>query len=271
MLGVRGALLACGAIVLLALAADTRGLRRTDRTAAGRVRIAEIMRSVPLFAPLRLEGLAAIVARTRRQDVAAGADVIRQDELGERWYVLADGKLEVTIDGHWVQTLLPGDTFGERALLRDDRRSATVSAITDAQVLALDRADFLDAIAGADVELGSEPRTPIEALVRQPLLSRVSRASLDAIAGAAGALELTAGQTIVSEGREDDRWFVVLDGELTVRLDGRPPRRLLPGDSFGEIAVIHRRARTATVVTETGARLMQVPGRQLRRALASAA
>jgi CRP-like cAMP-binding protein len=75
----------------------------------------------------------------------------------------------------------------------------------------------------------------------------------------------------VSKGRKDDRWFVVLDGEVTVLLDGRPPRRLLPGDSFGEIAVIHQRERTATVVAETGARLMQVPGRQLRRALASVA
>jgi CRP-like cAMP-binding protein len=270
LVGVRGALIASGALILLALAADALGLRRIDRTAMNRVRMVELARRVPLFAPLQLEGLAAIVARTRWERVATGTDVIRQDELGDRWYVLAEGTLEVTVDGHPVRRVRPGESFGERALLRDSRRSASVSAITDVELLALDRADFLSALSGLEPAEGVPPRSPIEALARQPLLSGASHGSLAALADAASPLALAAGETIVSKGHDDDRWFVVLDGEVIVHPDGRPPRRLLPGDSFGEIGVLHERPRTATVVAGTRAHLIQVPGRQLRGALAAA-
>jgi CRP-like cAMP-binding protein len=268
--GVRGALIATGGLALLAVVADERALLRIDRTAAGRVRTLELMHGVPLFAPLRLEALAAIVARTRPERVAAGTDVIRQDELGDRWYLLAEGTLEVMVDGHRVRRLQPGEAFGERALLRDDRRSATVSALTDAQLLALDRADFLAAVAGAEPRGGEAPRTALDTLGRQPLLRGATRAVIAALADAASTLDLAAGETVVSKGRDDDWWFVVLDGRLIVQLDDRPSRRLLPGDSFGEIGVLHSRPRTATVVADTRARLVRVPGGQLRRALATA-
>jgi hypothetical protein len=137
-------------------------------------------------------------------------------------------------------------------------------------LLALDRANFLSALSGLEPAEGVPPRSPIEALARQPLLSGASHGSLAALADAASPLALAAGETIVSKGHDDDRWFVVLDGQVIVHPDGRPPRRLLPGDSFGEIGVLHERPRTATVVAGTRAHLIQVPGRQLRGALAAA-
>jgi CRP-like cAMP-binding protein len=195
---------------------------------------------------------------------------VAPDELGDRWYEVAEGTLEVTIDGHRVRRLHAGEAVGERALLHEERRSASVNALTDAELLALNRADFLAAVAGLEPAEPTPPHTTIEALGRQPLLSGSAPASLAALAAAASALNIAAGDSIVSKGQDDDRWFVVLDGELVVQLDGRPPRRLLPGDSFGEIAVLHQRPRTATVIANTHARLMQIPGQVLRGALTAA-
>jgi CRP-like cAMP-binding protein len=164
----------------------------------------------------------------------------------------------------------PGEAFGERALLRDELRSASVTAVTDAEVLALDRADFLTAVSGVEHTEPPPARTAIDALGRQSLLDGVAPASIAALADAACAREIAAGETVVSRGDDEDSWFVVLDGRLVVRLDDRPPRRLLPGDSFGEIAALHERPRTATVVADTRARLVQLSGEKLRAALATA-
>ena len=62
--------------------------------------------------------------------------------------MVESGKLRVTVDGTATGELGPGDSFGEIALLRDVPRTATVTAETDSQLLALGREEFLDAVTG---------------------------------------------------------------------------------------------------------------------------
>jgi CRP-like cAMP-binding protein len=62
--------------------------------------------------------------------------------------VVEEGGLDVVIDGKQVRILGPGDYFGEIALLRDVPRTATVSALTPAKLLFLDRASFLATVTG---------------------------------------------------------------------------------------------------------------------------
>ena len=61
--------------------------------------------------------------------------------------MIADGELEVAVDGHAVRRLGAGDPFGEIALLRQVPRTATVRALGDAELLALDSDDFIPAMA----------------------------------------------------------------------------------------------------------------------------
>jgi CRP-like cAMP-binding protein len=79
---------------------------------------------------------------------AAGEDVIRQGDRGDRFYIVSDGEAEVRVDGRPVEPLHAGEFFGEIALLRDVPRTATVSARSDLELLTLERDAFLSAVTG---------------------------------------------------------------------------------------------------------------------------
>jgi CRP-like cAMP-binding protein len=78
----------------------------------------------------------------------AGAVVCREGDAGDRYYLIAAGRAEVTTGGQIVNELGPGDAFGEIALLRDVPRQATVRAIEDLTLFALERDVFIAAVTG---------------------------------------------------------------------------------------------------------------------------
>ena len=81
-------------------------------------------------------------------DVPAGGTVVTEGEPGDRFYLIEKGTAEVTKAGSWLDSLGPGDAFGEIALLRDVPRQATVRALEDLHLCALERDVFLDAVTG---------------------------------------------------------------------------------------------------------------------------
>jgi hypothetical protein len=118
--------------------------------AAAHVPIVEIalLRSLRIFGALpapALEGLARSLEPVR---LAAGEVLIREGEPGDRFYAVADGRLQVTIGGTPVASNVRGDGIGEIALLYGVPRTATVTATSPATVLALSREDFLNAVTG---------------------------------------------------------------------------------------------------------------------------
>ena len=89
-----------------------------------------------------LETLARALVPVR---VEAGREVFRQGEVGDRYYIVVSGEVEIVSDGRVVAVTGPGGYFGEIALLRDVPRTATVRAKTDVELRALDRDDFIAA------------------------------------------------------------------------------------------------------------------------------
>jgi CRP-like cAMP-binding protein len=107
----------------------------------------------------------------------------------------------------------------------------------------------------------------VELIKRVPLFSQLSRRELQQIAGLADEIDLREGKVMTQEGRAGREFFVLLEGQADVTKNGRRINRLRDGDFFGEIALISRSPRTATVTATTPVRALVITDRSFRRLL----
>jgi MFS family permease len=144
--GVSAAFVGVGAILPIVALSGGRRLLDIDRHATAPVVEVSLLRATPILSllpPPTLETLArALVAK----DVPAGTNVVTQGEQGDRYYVIADGDVDVIVDGALSATLHRGDGFGEIALTHDVPRTATVRTRSATQLYAVEQDDFLAAL-----------------------------------------------------------------------------------------------------------------------------
>jgi voltage-gated potassium channel len=96
---------------------------------------------VPLFAGLDAAAIADIMRLLRAQTAAAGEVIARRGEPAHSMYFIAGGKVDIALAGRHI-SMGVGHFFGEIAVLRRARRSATVTAVSRTSLLVLDASDF---------------------------------------------------------------------------------------------------------------------------------
>jgi MFS family permease len=147
-IGTRATLVAVGAALPVLAAVSWPRLREIDRAAEIPERRLELLLAHPIFAPLpppKLEQLASLLSERK---AAPGETIVRQGDPGYNFFLIGDGRVRVTVDGAPAGELGPGEGFGEIALLRDLPRTATVEAVEETTLYALDRAEFLSVLTG---------------------------------------------------------------------------------------------------------------------------
>jgi CRP-like cAMP-binding protein len=107
------------------------------------------------------------------------------------------------------------------------------------------------------------PSEVIQHFQSVPLFSAVSKKGIRSIVSAATEVDVGAGRVLVQEGDYDRDLFVILRGEATVTQRGRKLATLGPGDFFGELALLERSPRTATVRAATDMRVMVLGRREV--------
>jgi MFS family permease len=144
-IGPRPALVVVGAILPVLTLVTWRGLVEIDRSVAAPAKELAVIEGVSMFAPLSIAAKEHLAATLRPVSVAAGDIVVRMGDVGDRFYIVYRGELDVVAPG--LHTAAgDGDYFGEIALIRDVPRTATVTALADSQLYAMDRNDFLAAV-----------------------------------------------------------------------------------------------------------------------------
>ena len=137
------------------------------------------LRSVPLLAGVEEAALADLAARMVVENWEAGRVVVREGEVGDRFFVIARGRVEVTLHvGGTVRhmaALDDGDFFGEQALLAGARRTATVRTLTPCLLLVLERSAFEEVVRAHPTLQGAVE----EAAARRLARTRDLHAALD--------------------------------------------------------------------------------------------
>ena len=112
--------------------------------------ICGILKKCALFKELSPSDLTDIAQKMREETFASGADIIRQGEIGDKFYVIAEGAAQIYIDSDTgtrvVASIETGGFFGEVALLKDQPRNATVRASAPVVTYTLSKTDFLAAV-----------------------------------------------------------------------------------------------------------------------------
>jgi MFS family permease len=146
-LGLRVSLLvvgALGAVVALACLPRMRGLDSKLASPTG----LDLLVALPLFSPLSRATLESLAHALEPVHVPAGAAVVREGEVADKFFVIDTGLVEVTQGDRFLRREGPGEFFGEIGLLHDVPRTATVVAVDDTVLWTLDRRSFLDAVVG---------------------------------------------------------------------------------------------------------------------------
>jgi cAMP-dependent protein kinase regulator len=106
----------------------------------------DLLRRMPLFAELDTQQVQRIAAQLREATYEPGAVIIREGDIGETFYVIESGRVEVSVAQDGQERVIaergPGEYVGEIALLLEVPRTATVKALTQTRMLTLQRGDF---------------------------------------------------------------------------------------------------------------------------------
>jgi CRP-like cAMP-binding protein len=102
----------------------------------------EVLSKLPLFTSLDEAGLEQVAAWFELRDVSEGVELAGQGASGYNFFVLCDGRAEVTTSDATLATLGPGDFFGEGAMVGGGRRNASVVTTAPSQVLVMFGTEF---------------------------------------------------------------------------------------------------------------------------------
>jgi CRP/FNR family transcriptional regulator, cyclic AMP receptor protein len=115
------------------------------------------------------------------------------------------------------------------------------------------------------MHLGHNSKTDL--IKRVPLFSSASKHELEDIAKLADEIDLPEGRTVITEGETGREFFVLVEGTAEVVRGGKKVASIGPGDFFGEIALISRTPRNATITTTSAVRALVITDRAFRQLL----
>jgi len=246
--------LAARAVGAFRMVASRRAARSLKEKAAGLHERAAVLARVRFLAGLPSPALFAIASHLEEREVPADTTVITVGEPGDRFYLVRSGRLQaIGEDGNVRGTIVPGEGFGELALLDHRPRGATVRTLEPSVLWSLDRGHFQRWVQdryeiAARIRASAEERAELAAL---PFFRGLEPQELDRIAPRLVTLRVPAGTAVFSEGDAGDGYYIVRQGEAEVATGGAVIRRLGRGDGFGELSLLFGRPRSATVTAVT--------------------
>jgi CRP/FNR family transcriptional regulator, cyclic AMP receptor protein len=107
----------------------------------------------------------------------------------------------------------------------------------------------------------------VERLAKVPLFAKLGRRELEHLAAQVDEVSISPGQTLITEGKPTEAFYIVSSGRVRVTREGRARAELGAGDFFGEIGMLDNGPATATVIAEGPVEAMVLSHSQFRDAI----
>lgn len=219
------------------------------KTDAQRHRLNATMRRSLLFRSLEGEQMHRIVDAMFEVRANAGDYIIKQGDDGDNFYVIEDGIFDVYVDGRRaIHEYRHSGSFGELALMYNMPRAASVQARTDGKLWAMDRETFRHIV----LKFAFKQRKMYEEFLQTvPLLDSLKDYERMNLADALAPKEFCDGEVIVRQGDAADGMYFIEQGKVSVCVEQKEQEAevsvLEAGGYFGELALVTKKARAATV------------------------
>jgi len=232
------------------------------KTDEQRKRLQVAVQNILIFKSLDQEQREYVLDAMFEKTVPAGEKVIELGDNGDYFYVVDSGKLDcfIKIDGEEKKVLTYDNTgaFGELALMYNTPRAATIIATEDCVLWALDRTTFRQLVLLTTMK----KREMYEAFLNAiPLLQELESYERMNLADALVTTQYSAGETIIKQGDEAETFYIIEKGTCEVKIKDTFSSQhtneevklteLDRGQYFGELALIYKKPRAATVAAKT--------------------
>lgn len=212
----------------------------------------QLVDSVGLLSPLSDESKSVLADALHVATYDAGEFIMKKGEVGDRFYILNAGEVAVLDeDGKELARHKEGSSFGEKALINDDVRNASIRVDSDhAECFYLNREQFN--------ELLGEYQDIWRWLMlrRVPVLATVSDAQLSELVAVTETHTFNAGATVYQKGDLGDAMYVIEKGECVIDDGKGHSRRCTEGENFGERSLMGSETRALNVKVAPGAQAM---------------
>jgi CRP-like cAMP-binding protein/Zn-dependent protease len=227
-----------------------------------RVEAAQLIDALPAFDDLPEEVLSDLAGRVRLRILHAGEPVFRQGDRPDAFYVVRAGTVQIededpsTGDTRMIRTMGRGESFGELGLLGSHRRQATVRAVGEVELFAVDKGTF-DRLLAEDMRAPDFGQTmqALAELRELPVFSGLDSEQLTVILEHGRWIKAGPGEALITQGEPGDLFYVVASGQAEVIRDGTSVGSVGKGRYVGEVALLRNVPRTATVTASTPMRL----------------
>ena len=229
-----------------------------------------------IFNSLEDKELKTVIDSFEEKKYKAGQAVITQGEEGDVLYLVDSGELDcekVFKSGDtptYLKTYIPGESFGELALLYNAPRAATIKAKTDATLWALDRECFNNIVKDAAMKKREKYENTLK---KVEILKSIDPYELGQICDALKSITYKAGETIIKQNDTGDIFYILDEGKAhaeKVFEEGKPAQNVKDYgscDYFGELALLKGEPRAATIIADTDCKLLSLDRMAFKRLL----